>query len=99
MPGSHAAPRQTQTRANACCARLIFVLTMLATLAPPALAQGLSCTGFLHGRDGSWRSLEDGPVFGPSGRVSMTAGEVLRPTDRTVKGEIARALNDLCESR
>ena len=60
--------------------------------------QAISCTAFLHNRDGSWRSLADQVVFGPSGRLRVAEDALLRPTDQTPLGEIARALNEICES-
>lgn len=77
----------------------VLAVLVLASAAVSSPARAIRCSAFLHGRDGSWRSLEAGSVFGPNGRVQIGANDILRPTDRTAKGDVARALNDLCESQ
>jgi hypothetical protein len=78
---------------------LLFLVCLVCGLAGKAAAfQPISCSGFLHNHDGSWRSVDDNDVLGPSGPVHIGSGDKLWPAEQTPKGEIARALNSLCES-
>jgi hypothetical protein len=75
----------------------VAMLPLLLAFTTPVAAQGLKCTAFMHTTDGGWRSLQDDPVIGPSGTIRIRPGEILHATDRDPHGELARALNDLCE--
>ena len=81
---------------HAASAALLAVVSI--GCAVPASAQAIRCSAFLHNHDGTWRSFQEADLFGPNGIVHVQSGEILRATSNSPKGEIARALNDLCES-
>ncbi len=74
------------------------MLLILSAAAAPVRAESgsLSCSGFIRQSDGLWRSLADDDILGPSGLVHVRAGERLSPADTSKKGDLARALQQLC---
>lgn len=76
---------------------LIGAAASLLALPVPTLAQdGIRCSNFLHNRDGTWRSFSHADLFGPNGVVHVDEGDILNPSARSAKGDVARALNDVC---
>ena len=70
----------------------------LALCAAPVRAQTVSCSKFLHNRDGSWSSFVTGEVLGSRGPVPIHAGERFSRNGRGAGADLARTLDALCRS-
>ncbi len=63
-----------------------------------ARADVVSCSKFLHNRDGSWSSFVTGEVLGSYGPVPIHAGERFARTGRGRRADLARILDQICLS-
>ena len=77
--------------------RTILVAGAL-VVAGSAQAQVVSCSKFLHNRDGSWSSFVTGDVLGSRGVVHIHAGERLSARGPPPLADLAHILDGMCQS-
>ena len=70
----------------------------LAASTAAADAQVVSCSKFLHNRDGSWSSFVEADVLGDYGIVHIHPGERFRRSGPRALADLARILDGMCES-
>ena len=78
----------------ASCAAIL----VLAQASVPACAQIISCSKFLHNRDGSWSSFVEADVLGNYGLVHVHPGERFSVGRSKVLRDLAQILDGMCRS-
>ncbi len=73
-------------------------LVLLTQMAHSARAQVVSCSKFLHNRDGSWSSFVEADLLGRYGVVHIHPRERFTVGRSKVQSDLARILDGICRS-
>ena len=75
-----------------------LICAALVATAGTTMAQVVSCSKFLHNRDGSWSSFDTGDVLGSRGVVHIHTGERFSRRGTPAQADLAQILDGMCQS-